>query len=80
MCALFSKYRLSFAGAGPYSHTVLNFLQVACNVSTGPRPPMTTFANNGANNKKVSVDLRDESKHTVYCYLAAVHKSSRYVF
>ena len=37
-------------------------VQVACNVATGPRPPMTTFT--GGNNKKgpVSLDLRDEGK------------------
>ncbi|KXZ56333.1 hypothetical protein GPECTOR_1g294 [Gonium pectorale] len=33
---------------------------VACNVATGPRPPMTTFNNSGNNKKPVSLDLRDE--------------------
>ena len=35
------------------------FPKVACNVSTGPRPPMTTFKNTGSN-KPLSLDLRDE--------------------
>lgn len=35
--------------------------QVACNVATGPRPPMTTFTGgNKANTSPVSLDLRDE--------------------
>jgi len=34
--------------------------KVACNVATGPRPPMTTFKNNGDKAKPVSMDLRDE--------------------
>ena len=36
-------------------------LQVSCNVTTGPRPAMTTFANQNQTKKSsVSVDLRDE--------------------
>nr|CAC69537.1 Magnesium chelatase H-subunit [Chlamydomonas reinhardtii]CAC69552.1 Magnesium chelatase H subunit [Chlamydomonas reinhardtii] len=54
------------AGATPKpvapSPRVASTRQVACNVATGPRPPMTTFTggNKGPAKQQVSLDLRDE--------------------
>lgn len=54
-------------------HAVLEngvpWLQVACNVATGPRPQLTTFKNN----KPVSVDMRDEGSESK-CVLSRSHQ------